>query len=174
MLKTIIWLYHFTEGRFESIKLVWLYHFLPSTGLSSPYLNSSFIDHEEFCAPEAIAKAIRVGSVKKKDDCVKFPKQKEVEIVFSGSANRNECQPLLQHTSAHMQLTEGYLTDKRVFCMYNQIAVNLGLNPGDSGTCIYIVEETKRKNGCIGMAIAFCPGLTIVTPLKDILKRMST
>jgi hypothetical protein len=29
-----------------------------------------------------------------------------------------------------------------------------------------------NKNGCIGMAIAFCGGLTVVTPLKEILNRM--
>jgi hypothetical protein len=60
-----------------------------------------------------------------------------------------------------MQLTTGYLTDKRVFCMYNQIVINLGLRPGDSGTCIYIVQH-PNKNGCIGMAIAVWPPLSLM------------
>ena len=114
----------------------------------------------------------------KLEGSVIFPEQAEVEISFSnvgqaaGSANGNVFQPLWMHAPAHMQLTTGHLTDKRVFCMYNQIGINLGLRPGDSGTCIYIVQH-PTKNGCIGMAIAFCGGLTVVTPLKDILKRIS-
>jgi len=140
-------------------------------------LNSSFLDHEEFCAPQAAATVAVWGAMTKLHENITFPKQSDVDIVFSnigqaaGSANGNECQPLLLHTPAHMQLTAGYLTDKRMFRMYNQIAIILRLNPGDSGTCIYIVQHPK-KNGCIGMAIAFCGGLTIVTPLKDIFKRM--
>jgi hypothetical protein len=142
-------------------------------------LNSSFLDHNEFCVPQETATVVRKGAITKLHCNVTFPKQTEVDIVFSNigqaavSANGNEYQPLLLHTPAHMQLTAGRLTDKRVFCMYNQIAINLGLRPGDSGTCIYIVQH-PTKNGCIGMAIAFCGDLTIVTPLTDILKRMST
>ena len=142
-------------------------------------MNSSFLDHEEFCAPQATATVVAKGAMQKYQEDVTFPKQKDVDVVFSnigkvaGSANGNEFQPLWMHTPAHMQLTAGHLTDKRVFRMYNQIAINLGLIPGDSGTCIYIVNH-PTKNGCIGMAIAFCGDLTIVTPIKDILKRIST
>jgi hypothetical protein len=139
-------------------------------------LNSCIIDHEEFCATQATANVIGWGAMTKLQEDITFPNQSNIDIVFSnigqatGSANGNEFQPLLMHTPAHMQLTTGYLTDKRVFCMYNQIGINLGLRPGDSGTCIYIVQHPKQ--GCIGMAIAFCGGLTVVTPLKDIFKRM--
>lgn len=92
----------------------------------------------------------------------------------AANVNSNVFQPLWISTSAHMQLSSGYLTDKRIFRMYNQMVINLGLKPGDSGTCIYVVQHPQNKNGCIGMAIAFCAGLTIVTPLKDILKRINT
>ena len=142
-------------------------------------MNSSFLDHEEFCVSQETATVVGAGAMTKLECSVIFPKQREVEIFFSnvgqaaGSANGNVFQPLWMHTPAHMQLTTGYLTDKRVFCMYNQIVINLGLRPGDSGTCIYIVQH-PNKNGCIGMAIAVCGGLTIVTPLKDILKRIGT
>ena len=139
-------------------------------------MNSCIIDHEEFCATQATANVIGWGAMTKLQEDITFPNQSNIDIVFSnigqatGSANGNEFQPLLMHTPAHMQLTTGYLTDKRVFCMYNQIGINLGLRPGDSGTCIYIVQHPKQ--GCIGMAIAFCGGLTVVTPLKDIFRRM--
>lgn len=59
-------------------------------------------------------------------------------------------------------------------CMYNQIAVTqIPFQPGDSGTCIYVRDNSPRMLGCIGMAIANHPGLdggVIVTPMKDILK----
>ena len=139
-------------------------------------MNSCILDHEEFCATQATAKVIGWGAMTRLQGDITFPNQSNIDIVFSnigqaaGNANGNEFQPLLMHTPAHMQLTTGYLTDKRVFCMYNQIGIHLELKPGDSGTCIYIVQHPK--NGCIGMAIAFCGGLTVVTPLKDIFKRM--
>jgi hypothetical protein len=78
---------------------------------------------------------------------ITFPKQSHEDIDFSnigqttGIANNNVFYPLLLHTPAHMQSTTGPLTKKRVFRMYNQIVINLGLSPGDSGTCIYIVKR---------------------------------
>ncbi|CAC5377529.1 unnamed protein product [Mytilus coruscus] len=120
------------------------------------------------------------GANTKLECAVTFPRQSDVDILFSNTGqtaanvNSNMFQPLWISTSAHMQLSAGYLTEKRIFRMYNQMVINLGLQPGDSGTCIYVVQHPQNKNGCIGMAIAFCAGLTIVTPLKDILKRINT
>ena len=139
-------------------------------------MNSCILDHEEFCVPQATANVVGCGAMKKLQENVTFPKQSDVDIVFSNigqaavSANSNTLHPLLMHSPAHVQLTTGYLTDKRELRMYNQIGINLGLRPGDSGTCIYIVRHPKT--GCIGMAIAMVEGYTIVTPLKDIFKRM--
>jgi hypothetical protein len=139
-------------------------------------LNSCILDHEEFCIPQATAKVVGWGVMAKLEEDVRFLKQRDVDIVLSNigqaacSANGNVVQPVLMSTSAHVQLTTGYLTDKRELRMYNQIVINLGLRPGDSGTCIYIVQHPKT--GCIGMAIAMVEGYTIVTPLKDIFKRM--
>ena len=139
-------------------------------------MNSSILDHEELCVPQVTTNVVGWGAMTKLQADVTFLKQSDIDIVFSnieqaaGSANGNEFQPLWMHTPVHMKSTAGYLTDKRVFCMYNQIGIHLGLRPGDSGTCIYIIQHPK--NGCIGMAIAFCGGLTVVTPLKDIFRRM--
>ena len=139
-------------------------------------MNSSILDHEEWCVTQETTNVVACGAMTKLKEDVRFPKQSDEDIHFSnigqaaGSANGNVFQPLWIYTPAHMQSTEGYLTDKRVFRMYNQIAINLGLRPGDSGTCIYVVQPNKK--GCIGMAIAMCDSLTIVTPLKDIFKRI--
>ena len=141
-------------------------------------MNSSILDHEEFCAPQVTTNVVGWGAMTKLQENVTFPKQSDVDIVFSnigqaaGIANGNEFHPLWIYTPVHMQSTEGCLTDKRLCRMYNQIGINLNLGPGDSGTCIYIIQH-PQKNGCIGMAIAFCGDLTIVTPLKDIINRMS-
>jgi hypothetical protein len=93
----------------------------------------------------------------------------------AGSANNNVFQPLWIYTKVHMQSTEGCLTDKKWCRMYNQIGINLNLGPGDSGTCIYVLNHSNKhsKTGCIGMVIGKCGSLAIVTPLKDIFKRMS-
>ncbi|XP_063436533.1 uncharacterized protein LOC134717962 [Mytilus trossulus] len=57
-------------------------------------------------------------------------------------------------------------TSRRV---YNQIYIsNIPFQPGDSGTCIYVLSPVQ---GCIGMAIADHPlGGCIATPIMDILK----
>lgn len=149
-------------------------------GLSSPFLNDNCLDHEDFCILQQTAKVVGAGSMTKLEANVQFPKQTDVDILFSSTGqtatvvNGNVFQPLWINSQAHMQLSTGFLNDKRIFRMYNQITINLGLQPGDSGTCIYIVQHPYNKNGCIGMAIAFCGGMTIVTPLKDILKRISS
>ncbi|CAG2237744.1 unnamed protein product [Mytilus edulis] len=149
-------------------------------GLSSPFLNDNCLDHEDFCIPQQTAKVVGAGSMTKLEENVQFPKQTDVDILFSSTGqtatvvNGNVFQPLWINSQAHMQLSTGFLNDKRIFRMYNQITINLGLQPGDSGTCIYIVQHPYNKNGCIGMAIAFCGGMTVVTPLKDILKRISS
>jgi hypothetical protein len=140
-------------------------------------LNSCILDHEEFCAPQVTAKVIGWGAETRLQEDVTFSKQSDENIEFSnigqaaGSANGNTVHPLLMHTPAHMQLNTGSLTKKTECRMYNQIGIILGLKQGDSGTCIYVIQHPRT--GCIGMAIAMTGDLTIVTPLKDIFKRMS-
>ena len=141
-------------------------------------MDSSVVERDDLCCPQATAKGIGWGaSTKLPTADITFSKQCNKDIEFlnigqtAGIANSNVFHPLLLHTPAHIQSTTGPLTNKRVFRMYNQIVINLGLELGDSGTCIYIVQH-PNKNGCIGMVIAMVRGLTIITPLKDILNRM--
>lgn len=53
--------------------------------------------------------------------------------------------------------------------VYNQLYIsNIPFQPGDSGTCIYVLSPVQ---GCVGMAIADHPqGGCIATPSMDILK----
>lgn len=115
------------------------------------------------------------GFLRIKDKVVIKPQEEYVDIQFpvSGlSVQQHYSQPLMIATTAHMQLRPGNLAGQRVFRMYNQLLLNLPLNLGDSGTCIYIIDDNKRK-GCIGMAIAFLSaGQCIITPLKEILKKI--
>ena len=142
-------------------------------------MNFICLDHEEFCATQETASVVAIGAMTGPQQLsVTFPMQTYIDMTLtnigqaSGSANSNEFQPVFILTPAHMQSAVGRLTDTRVFRMYNQIVINLKLIPGDSGTCIYIFG-TPNQNGCIGMVIGMCGGLSIVTPLNDILKRIS-
>lgn len=161
------------------LHILYILNILYHTGLSSPFLNTSCLDHEEFCISSQTADTISAGAVTKSEKNVMFPRQSDVDVQFSNTGptaaivNANVYQPLWIYSQAHLQLPSGFLTDRRIFRMYNQIALNLPLVQGDSGTCIYIVNHPGHKNGCIGMAVAFSGGLTLVTPLKDILKRMN-
>ena len=141
-------------------------------------MDLSFVERNDLFCPQATAKCIGWGAkTKLSTPAITFPKQSDEDIECSnlgqtpGIANNNVCYPLLLHTPAHMQSTTGHLTDKRVFRMYNQFGIHLGLQPGDSGMCIYIVQNAN-KNGCIGMVIAGCGSLAVVTPLKDIFRRI--
>ncbi|CAC5408073.1 unnamed protein product [Mytilus coruscus] len=77
--------------------------------------------------------------------------------------------------NVHMQhvilrKTGDNMTTKRTMRrVYNQLYIsNIPFQPGDSGTCIYVLSPVK---GCIGMAIANHPlGGCIATPIMDILK----
>lgn len=90
-------------------------------------------------------------------------------------ANGSTFQPLLIAQPAHMQLPVGSLNEKRIFTMYNQMVMNIPLQEGDSGTCIYITGNTPLNTGCVGMAIAFCSGsgYSLVTPIKEIIRAIN-
>lgn len=95
----------------------------------------------------------------------------------SAQVNGNKLHPLVVCSPAHARLSLDQLGQchPRMYVMYNQIVIpNLNLQPGDSGTCLYIIHHPENKNGCIGMAIAFCSSVTVVTPMKDILKRINS
>lgn len=153
--------------------------FLYRTGLSTFLLNDMCLDHAEICITTQTVDTVSAGAMTTLDQSITIRRQSDVDVQFSNtgptaaSVNANVYHPLWIYTPAHLQLPSGYLTDRRIFRMYNQMAVHLPLVQGDSGTCIYIVNHPGNKNGCIGMAIAFCGGLTLVTPLKEIFKRIN-
>ncbi|CAC5422287.1 unnamed protein product [Mytilus coruscus] len=88
------------------------------------------------------------------------------EPVFSSNAHTQERR--LRHV-------DNERTARRLRrCMYNQIAVtHIPFQPGDSGTCVYVCDNSLKAYGCIGMAIANYPGPdggAILTPMTEILK----
>lgn len=95
------------------------------------------------------------------------------------SENQHNAAPVFS-SNAHTQETRLVkFNNERTYgrlrrCMYNQIAVtHIPFQPGDSGTCIYVCDNSLKAYGCIGMAIANHPGPqggAIVTPMKEILK----
>lgn len=111
-----------------------------------------------------------------KDKVKITPPEDYVEVQFppdGGPVQQGYAQPLMIATTAHMQLSSANLAGQRVFRMYNQLLMNLPLNLGDSGTCIYVIDSNQQKKGCLGMAIAFLSsGQCVITPLKEILKKM--
>lgn len=115
------------------------------------------------------------GFLKIKDRVNITPPEEYVEIQFppdGGPVQHGYAKPLMIATTAHMQLRTANLSGQRVYRMYNQLLLNLPLNLGDSGTCIYVIDDNKQR-GCLGMAIAFLSsGQCIVTPLKEILKKL--
>lgn len=140
--------------------------------ISSMDLNEIYVDIANICNTKAdvlcpggfttIKEKVKVTA---QEDCV------ELQFTTDGGGVQIGCaQPLMIATTCHMQLSPGCLSGRRVFRMYNQLALNLSLNLGDSGTCIYVTDN-KTQKGCLGMAIAFfSTGQCIVTPLKEILK----
>jgi hypothetical protein len=137
-------------------------------------LNSSILDHEELCDKHVTTNFVGWGAETQLQKDVTFH-NRHIALLSLGqaavSANGNTLQQLCMYTPVHMQSTAGYLTDRRVFRMYNQIGIDLNLRSGDSGTCIYVVQPPNRK-GCIGMVIGMCGNVAIVTPLKAIFMRM--
>ncbi|CAC5426747.1 unnamed protein product [Mytilus coruscus] len=143
-------------------------------GLTSIDLNEICIDISSICNSKADV-LCPGGFLRIKDKVKITPQEDYFEVQFpvaGGPVQPGYSQPLMIATTAHMQLRPGNLAGQRVFRMYNQLLLNLPLNLGDSGTCIYIIDDNKRK-GCIGMAIAFLSaGQCIITPLKEILNKI--
>ncbi|CAG2188370.1 unnamed protein product [Mytilus edulis] len=82
------------------------------------------------------------GDKSKLERKITFPRQSDVDVRSQTPSNRsyvnaNVYHPLWMYTPAHLQLPSGYLTDRRIFRMYNQMALNLPLVQGDSGTHLH-------------------------------------
>lgn len=145
----------------------------------SPFVNVNYCDHLVLCCTGSTVSTVAHGAATTNTQDVTFQRQTEKDVYFhelgsiNGHANGVNFQPLLIAQPAHGQFPVGSLTEKRMFTMYNQMVMNIPLQPGDSGTCIYITGNTPQNTGCVGMAIAFCSGLSLVTPMQDIVRAVN-
>ncbi|XP_071154186.1 serine-rich adhesin for platelets-like isoform X3 [Mytilus edulis] len=152
-------------------------------GISStlPFVNQNFCDHTMLCCTRETVSVMAPGAVTGIKQNVTFDLQTDKDVNFQNigqinvHANGSTFQPLLIAQPAHMQLPVGSLNEKRIFTMYNQMVMNIPLQEGDSGTCIYITGNTPLNTGCVGMAIAFCSGsgYSLVTPIKEIIRAIN-
>lgn len=146
---------------------------------TSPFVNVNYCDHLVLCCTGSRVSTVAHGAVTKNAQDVTFQRQTEKDVCFqelgpiNGHANGVNFQPLFIAQPAHMQLPVGSLTEKRMLTMYNQMVMNIPLQQGDSGTCIYITGNTQQNTGCVGMAIAFCSGRSLVTPIQDIVRAVN-
>lgn len=163
--------------------------------MSNEYLNDNCIDYELLTLTHSEVQTMAFGQVTTVENCkTEFEPERmiEVELKSLGQAvavaNGNPTFPVMIAQPAHFQMSQGSLPATTTFRMYNQLCLNIPLVPGDSGTCIYIRNcpysnanekcKLSDKNGkcphsgCLGMAIAFSNGMSIVTPLKKIFEHI--
>ncbi|CAC5366264.1 unnamed protein product [Mytilus coruscus] len=178
-------------------------------GMESPYLDENYKTHE---IPKGVMKARLVGAksgyiernvIYEHYDAIKanFKNTKNIQgviVKWEDVAEQFEKlkimnpKPILVATDAHFQtklipkLGEEEENNPRFVRFYHQLLMeNLPFEKGDSGTCIYIVDDqshtkdTKEANstGCIGMAIADVidskgKKKVIVTPMEAILEAL--
>ncbi|XP_063410251.1 uncharacterized protein LOC134693387 [Mytilus trossulus] len=160
-------------------------------GMSNEYLNDNCIDYELLTLTNSHVEIMAFGQQTTIDKCktVCQPEEViEVELKSMGHAtavaNGNTTFPVMIAQPAHFQMPQGRFPATTTFRMYNQLCLNVPLVSGDSGTCIYLrncpyasanvkcnLSGSNGKcphSGCLGMAIAFSNGMSIVTPLKKI------
>lgn len=153
-------------------------------GMSSPYLNECYLDYREVGTNfELITRSCGIMSgLKECTNQIKIEGEKTLEFNTLSESIR---QMVIKHTRPkdvselvhfqeqvrHVEAAELQSPSKVLVC--NQISFrNAHFQPGDSGTCIYVVGP-DGKLGCIGMAIASHPdGGCIVTPIKAILSAL--
>ncbi|VDI46741.1 Hypothetical predicted protein [Mytilus galloprovincialis] len=121
----------------------------------SPFVNVNYCDRLVLCCTGSCVSTLAHGAVTTNAQDVTFQLQTERDVCFhelgpiNGHANGVNFQPLLIAQPAHMQLPARSLTEKRMFTMYNQMVMNIPLQQGDSGTCIYITGNTQQNTGCV-------------------------
>lgn len=163
--------------------------------MSNEYLNENCLDYELLMLTNSEVETMAFGQLTTVEHCktVFGPERMiEVELKNLGQAvavaNGNPTFPVMIAQPAHFQMFQGSLPSTTTFRIYNQLCLNVPLVPGDSGTCIYIRNcpyskanekcKLSDKNGkcphsgCLGMAIAFINGMSIVTPLKKIFEHI--
>lgn len=108
---------------------------------------------------------------------VAFGKEENVEVelrrlgLATAVANEVVTFPMSISSPAHFQHIVGQLPTPKTFRMHNQLYLNIPLVLGDSGTCLYI--KNYIQTGCLGMAIAFLNGISVVTPMKNIFDKLT-
>lgn len=148
--------------------------------LSSEFVNNHSSDYMKLCCTRQTVPIVAIGAIAKRQCNVTLERPTDTNVSFQeyvpfhNPANGSTFYPLMTQP-AHMRLHVGPLNDKRVFTMYNQMVMNIHLELGDSGTCIYITGNTNETSGCLGMAIAFCSnsGLSLVTPMQEIIRAIN-
>lgn len=163
--------------------------------MSNEYLNDNCIDYELLTLTHSEVETMAFGQVTTVEDCkTEFEPERMIEVELKNLgqavavANGNPTFPVMIAQPAHFQMSMGSLPATTTFRMYNQLCLNVPLVPGDSGTCIYIrncpyskanekckLSDNNGKcphSGCLGMAIAFSNGMSIVTPLKKIFEHI--
>ncbi|VDH89832.1 Hypothetical predicted protein [Mytilus galloprovincialis] len=164
-------------------------------GMSNEYLNDNCIDYELLTLTHSEVETMAFGQVTTVENCkTGFEPERIIEVQLKSLgqavavANGNPTFPVMIAQPAHFQMSQGSLPATTTFRMYNQLCLNIPLVPGDSGTCIYIkdcpyskanekckLSDNKGKcphSGCLGMAIAFSNGMSIVTPMKKIFEHI--
>lgn len=159
--------------------------------MSNEYLNDNYIDYELLTLTHSEVDTMAFGQLTTVEHCkTVFGPERMIEVELKNlgqaiaSANSSSIFPVMIAQPAHFQVLQGPFPATTTFRMYNQLCLNVPLVPGDSGTCIYIrncpysSDKVKCKlsdkngkcphSGCLGMAIAFSNGMSIVTPLKKI------
>ncbi|CAC5408684.1 unnamed protein product [Mytilus coruscus] len=147
------------------------------SGLSDGYLNDNYIDYELLTINRATQDIHAYGSTTRGGKhTVMFRNEEDIEIELQGLgqaaavANGNVIFPIMIASQAHFQQVQTCLSSPKTFRMYNQLYLNIPLIQGDSGTGIYI--QNYIQNGCLGMAIAFLNGNSVVTPMKTIFSKI--
>lgn len=158
------------------------------TGLKSCYLQDGYIQTFEVLPGKNVEVVCRgsVSDLNRSDSsvCKVFERVIERENLQSASTNLASCitkkLPSQVDKPVHMQVyaivcesREEEVRSHRTLRFYNQLAVNnIPFQQGDSGAGVYITDR-YLETGCLGMAIADCPGGgCIVTPMATLLKKL--
>lgn len=156
--------------------------------MQSCYLHNSYIKTFEVLPGKIVQVACRgaVSDFTKSSSPVSKVPERVVQRENLQSASRNltscitEQLPTQVHKPVHMQVhaiicesREEEVKSHRTLRFYNQLAVNnIPFNQGDSGAGVYITNG-YIETGCLGMAIADCPGGgCIVTPMATLLEKL--
>lgn len=152
--------------------------------MSSPYLNECCLDYREVGTNLALITRSCgiISGLKECTDKIKIEGEKTLEFNTLSESVRQmviqnprptDVSELVHFQEQIRQVEAAELQSPSKVQVCNQISFRKAhFQPGDSGTCIYVVGP-DGKLGCIGMAIASHPdGGCIVTPIKAILSAL--